>query len=162
MAARAAGEDTSRGERSSPTVRRSRATALIALAFGAFALTGGLPAGPVVATAAPEPGQDVSLAHCTIVGTAGPDRLVGTDGDDVICGLGGDDILRGGAGNDILFGGLGMDRLYGGAGNDLLDGHKGMDRLDGGPGNDTIHGGPGTDSATADDSDRLRSVEETL
>ena len=37
-----------------------------------------------------------------------------------------------------------------------------MDHLDGGAGNDGLFGGPGTDSATVDDSDRLRSVENIL
>ncbi|HKE73492.1 MAG TPA: neocarzinostatin apoprotein domain-containing protein, partial [Acidimicrobiales bacterium] len=53
-------------------------------------------------------------AGCTIVGTAGDDRLTGTAGDDVLCGLGGDDVLSGLAGNDRILGGDGDDVLRGG------------------------------------------------
>ena len=86
-----------------------------------------------------------SAAPCTIVGTAGSDRLVGTDGDDVICGRGGDDIIYGLAGDDVLRGGTGDDVLRGGTGDDTLRGGPGDDTLRGGPGDDTLNGGPGDD-----------------
>jgi hypothetical protein len=70
----------------------------------------------------------VPRAECTLLGTAGRDRLQGTAGHDVICGLGGNDVLLGLAGND---------KLYGGAGNDKLDGGLGDDDLRGEAGNDT-------------------------
>jgi Ca2+-binding RTX toxin-like protein len=73
---------------------------------------------------------------CTIVGTAGDDRLVGTAGDDVMCGMEGNDVLSGRAGNDRIFGGAGDDRLRGGPGRDLLVGGPGRDRSDGGAGRD--------------------------
>jgi hypothetical protein len=76
----------------------------------------------------------VALPKCTIVGTAGDDRLVGTAGDDVICGKGGNDVLVGRGGHDLLIGGDGDDGLYGGPGDDLLIGGPGRDRLFGGPG----------------------------
>ena len=73
---------------------------------------------------------------CTIVGTAGDDRLTGTDGDDVICGLGGNDVLSGLAGNDRIVGGDGDDVLRGGRGADVLEGGAGRDRAEGGKGRD--------------------------
>ena len=69
----------------------------------------------------------VPRADCTLLGTAGKDRLVGTPGHDVICGLGGSDVLIGSAGNDDLYGGAGNDRLDGGPGDDHLRGEAGMD-----------------------------------
>lgn len=76
-------------------------------------------------------------AVCTIVGTAGNDRLTGTRRNDVICGLGG---------NDTIVGGVGDDTLDGGAGNDSLTGSTGRDTIVGGAGNDTAnyadHTGP--------------------
>jgi Ca2+-binding RTX toxin-like protein len=69
----------------------------------------------------------VPRADCTLLGTAGKDRLVGTPGHDVICGLGGNDVLVGSAGNDSLYGGAGNDRLDGGPGNDNLRGEAGSD-----------------------------------
>jgi hypothetical protein len=115
------------------------------------------------ATADGAPGR-----RCTIVGTAGDDRLQGR-GDDVICGLEGDDRLVGGAGDDVLLGGPGDDVLLGGAGRDRLLGEGGRDRLEGGPGRDAlsgdedhdvllafdqerdaVDGGPGSDRATVD------------
>jgi hypothetical protein len=69
----------------------------------------------------------VPRAECTILGTAGKDRLQGTAGDDVICGLGGNDTLTGAAGNDLLYGGAGNDTLAGGLGNDDLRGEAGSD-----------------------------------
>ena len=69
----------------------------------------------------------VPRADCTLLGTAGKDRLVGTPGHDVICGLGGNDVLIGSAGNDGLYGGAGNDRLDGGPGDDNLRGEAGSD-----------------------------------
>lgn len=69
----------------------------------------------------------VPRAECTLVGTAGNDRLTGTAGNDVICGLGGNDVLFGLAGDDTLWGGAGKDTLDGGAGNDQLRGETGTD-----------------------------------
>jgi Ca2+-binding RTX toxin-like protein len=75
-------------------------------------------------------------AVCTIVGTAGNDRLRGTAGNDVICGLGGNDIISGLGGNDTIDGGKGNDTIDGGAGNDVLIGGAGNDKLVGGSGSD--------------------------
>ena len=69
----------------------------------------------------------VPRAECTVLGTAGNDRLQGTAGDDVICGLGGNDVLSGSAGNDTLYGGSGNDTLAGGLGDDRLRGETGSD-----------------------------------
>lgn len=52
--------------------------------------------------------------ECTIVGTAGEDRLRGTQHDDVICALAGTDRVTGRAGNDTLLLGRGWDRFWGG------------------------------------------------
>ena len=57
---------------------------------------------------------------CTIVGTAGPDRLVGTAGADVICGRGGSDELIGRGGDDRFSPGPGRDVIRGGGGNDTV------------------------------------------
>jgi predicted esterase len=73
---------------------------------------------------------------CTVVGTAGDDRLTGTDGDDVLCGLVGNDVLSGGAGDDRIVGGDGDDVLWGGPGVDVLEGGAGWDRANGGQGRD--------------------------
>ena len=73
---------------------------------------------------------------CTIIGTAGDDRLSGTAGDDVMCGLGGNDVLRGRSGDDWIFGGAGDDRLHGGPGRDRLVGGAGQDRSNGGTSSD--------------------------
>lgn len=81
--------------------------------------------------------------RCTIVGTAGPDKLIGTPRADVICGRGGDDVIYGRAGDDRLLGGPGADVLHGGPGRDLLDGGAGNDELYGGRGADRLRGGPG-------------------
>ncbi|HKE71991.1 MAG TPA: PKD domain-containing protein, partial [Acidimicrobiales bacterium] len=75
-------------------------------------------------------------AGCTVVGTAGDDRLTGTAGADVLCGLGGDDVLSGLAGNDRILGGDGDDVLRGGPGADILLGGPGRDRAEGGKGRD--------------------------
>ena len=92
-------------------VRRVRSV-LVAIGVGVL-LTG---------TVAPAPGGASVLRRgsppCTIVGTAGDDRIVGTAGDDTICGLGGDDTIFGRAGNDgcVAAGGnvFGNDKAIGG------------------------------------------------
>jgi Ca2+-binding RTX toxin-like protein len=71
----------------------------------------------------------VPRADCTLLGTAGRDRLQGTPGHDVICGLGGNDILIGSTGNDKLYGGAGNDKLDGGLGDDDLRGEDGADTV---------------------------------
>ena len=96
---------------------------------------------------------------CTVLGTAGEDRLVGTRGDDVVCGLGGDDVVLAGGGDDVVVGGAGDDRLlgqrgddtlFGGDGDDRLYGHHGQDVLVGAPGSDRAVGGAGRDRCTAE------------
>lgn len=143
---------------------RSR-PALVAV-LCALPLTLVLPASPAGAATAS------NGARCTIVGTAGNDRLSGGTGNDVLCGLGGNDTLIGNGANDTLDGGYGNDRLiggpgndaeYGGPGNDLLTGEDGGDNLQGGAdsddldgmgGSDTQAGGTGTNFCTPDPADR--------
>ena len=93
-------------------------------------------------------------SRCTVMGSAGSDRLIGTVGADLICGRGGDDILVSLGGSDRIFGGPGDDRIVGGLGQDLLVGELGadvllggadIDRLSGGLGRDTFKGGHGGD-----------------
>ena len=69
----------------------------------------------------------VPRAECTLLGTAGNDRLQGTAAHDVVCGLGGNDVLIGMAGDDKLYGGAGNDKLNGGLGDDHLRGEAGTD-----------------------------------
>ncbi len=88
----------------------------------------------------------VALPECSIVGTAGDDRLVGSAGNDVICGRGGNDVLFGRGGHDLLIGGDGDDRLSGGPGDDLLLGGPGRDRLFGGLGRDWLLPAPIADA----------------
>ena len=104
-------------------VRRVRSV-LVAIGVGVL-LTG---------TVAPAPGGASVLRRgsppCTIVGTAGNDRIVA------------------GVGNDIqLFGGAGKDVVNGGAGNDrcvaTVDNVDGNDKAIGGPGHDTRYTDPG-------------------
>jgi len=90
-------------------------------------------------------GSLVPLAACTVIGTAGDDRILGSRGNDVICGLGGNDVVIGGGGRDLVDGANGADRLGGGAAGDLLLGLRGNDRLTGGAGRDGIGGGAGRD-----------------
>jgi Ca2+-binding RTX toxin-like protein len=90
-------------------------------------------------------GSLVPIASCTVVGTAGNDRILGSRGNDVICGLGGNDVVIGGGGRDLVDGANGADRLTGGAGGDLLLGLRGNDRLNGGAGRDGLGGGAGRD-----------------
>jgi len=82
---------------------------------------------------------------CTLVGSAGKDRLKGTKRRDVICGLGGADVITGLAGNDTLIGGPGNDRIRGNGGKDRLLGNGGKDRLLGGAGGDALDGGRAAD-----------------
>jgi Ca2+-binding RTX toxin-like protein len=101
-------------------------------------------------------GSLIPLDLCTIVGTAGADRITGTRGNDVICGLGGNDVIDGAGGIDIIDGANGNDRLSGGSGKDKLIGLRGRDRLNGNAGNDAAGGGAGRDRvAGAAGSDRL-------
>lgn len=87
-------------------------------------------------------------ARCTVVGTAGADRLVGTTSRDVICGLGGNDVIVGGGGNDVLAGGAGADIVSGGDGTDVVRGGLGPDQVAGGSGGDEVSGGTGGDVLT--------------
>lgn len=89
--------------------------------------------------------KTASGVTCTIVGTAGADRLSGTPGKDVICGLGGNDVINGAAGDDVVDGGSGNDSVNGGDGNDTLEGSAGNDVILGGSGTDTLTGGAGND-----------------
>ncbi|KAA1426014.1 FG-GAP-like repeat-containing protein [Nocardioides antri] len=82
---------------------------------------------------------------CTIVGTAGPDRLVGTSRTDVICGRGGNDTILGAGGSDVLLGHGGNDVVYGGEGYDVLRGGADADELRGGASDDAMRGDAGTD-----------------
>jgi hypothetical protein len=82
---------------------------------------------------------------CTMIGTAGADRLIGTRGRDTICGRGGGDVIRARGGRDIVLGGGGGDRIKGGPGGDRIKGQAGRDRLGGGSGGDRLAGGPNRD-----------------
>ncbi len=90
-------------------------------------------------------GSLIPLDLCTVVGTAGTDRIKGTSGNDVICGLGGNDVVYGRGGIDIVDGANGSDRLSGGSGGDKLIGLRGNDRLNGNAGADRVGGGDGRD-----------------
>lgn len=114
------------------------------LGFFARAFAATLTAFLVPATAAPV--LSASAVDCTVVGTAGPDRLVGTAGDDVICGKGGNDVMLGRGGDDRMLSGPGADRLLGGSGDDVLLGGRGDDFLEGGTGADSFKGGAGFDT----------------
>lgn len=83
--------------------------------------------------------------RCTVIGTAGDDRLRGTPGRDIICGLDGNDVISGGRGGDLIAGGPGSDRIRGGRGSDRLVGDLGVDELRGGGGPDLLLGGHGAD-----------------
>lgn len=97
---------------------------------------------------------------CTLVGSAGNDRLNGTRGNDVICGFGGNDRINGRGGHDLVYAGPGDDRVTGGGGRDTLYGNDGADRLATRDGKaDKAHGGAGTDSASIDRRDTTVSVE---
>jgi hypothetical protein len=101
-------------------------------------------------------GSLIPLKDCTIIGTAGADRITGTLGNEVICGLGGNDVIDGAGGIDIIDGANGRDRLRGGARKDKLIALRGNDRLNGGRGNDRAGGGAGRDRVSgASGADRL-------
>ncbi|MEV7623815.1 calcium-binding protein [Actinoplanes sp. NPDC089786] len=110
---------------------RARVSVVAAAAIGAALLA----TAPAHAAARP---KAVTGAVCTIVGTAGNDKLVGTSRADIICGGGGNDTLTGGSGNDVLDGGTGNDTINGGAGSDMLAGGSGRDTLTGSTGADTV------------------------
>jgi Ca2+-binding RTX toxin-like protein len=82
---------------------------------------------------------------CTIVGTAGADRLRGTIGADVICARGGDDQIRGLRGSDVVFAGRGDDSVRANRGADVVQGGHGHDTVMGGHGDDDLRGGDGSD-----------------
>jgi Ca2+-binding RTX toxin-like protein len=132
-------------------------------------------------TARSDQGETSSISNvlvCTIVGTAGADRISGTPRADFICGVGGSDRIDAGAGDDRV---LGTGRLRGGAGDDALlvtpgdqqrraweevrspppngtwlDGGVGDDLLWGKDGRELIRGGPGRDEIDGSGgSDRL-------
>lgn len=90
-------------------------------------------------------GSQVALGECTIVGTAGPDRIRGTTSHDVICGLGGNDSISGRRGRDAIDTGDGNDRVIGNKGSDLILGLRGRDLVRGRKGKDKIGGGTGRD-----------------
>jgi hypothetical protein len=92
-----------------------------------------------------EGGSLVPIELCTVVGTAGRDRIVGTNGNDVICGLGGNDVIVGASGRDLVDGGDGADRINGSAGRDKLLALAGNDRVGGDGAADGIGGGAGRD-----------------
>jgi hypothetical protein len=83
----------------------------------------------------------VRLVDCTLIGTAGRDKLAGLSKDDILCGLAGNDHLIGRGGDDKLRGGGGKDRLDGGPGDDFLQGSGQADVLLGGPDTDTCFPG---------------------
>ena len=119
---------------------------------GSNGLNGSNGSGGTDATASVNPatGQVVvagarGAVACTLVGTAGKDRLKGTKRRDVICGLGGADLITGLAGNDTLIGGPGNDRIRGSGGKDRLLGNAGRDRLAGNAGKDRLLGNGGKD-----------------
>ncbi|MBM2620642.1 hypothetical protein JIG36_34595 [Actinoplanes sp. LDG1-06] len=112
----------------------------------AVAMTGPVPA---EAASASTTAGGVRRA-CTVVGTAGKDRLRGTSGNDVICGLGGNDTIDGLGGNDVIDGGTGNDTINGGAGDDRISGGAGADYLEGGPGiNSCLRDAADTSPATS-------------
>jgi Ca2+-binding RTX toxin-like protein len=97
----------------------------------------------------------IRLTPCTLIGTAGRDKLAGLSKDDVLCGLAGNDNLIGRGGNDKLRGGGGEDRLDGGPGNDDLQGSAQADTLIGGPGRDVCNSG-------SDKGDKVKSCEREI
>jgi hypothetical protein len=124
---------------------RARRAAAFAVTTGAATVAFVLGATPS-AQAVPKPKVLSSTGQaCTIVGTAGNDKLTGTKGVDILCGLGGNDTLTGGEGNDTVDGGTGNDTVDGGTGNDIVTGGPGNDTLKGGAGNDTGRGEAGND-----------------
>jgi Ca2+-binding RTX toxin-like protein len=80
--------------------------------------------------------QDVPA--CTVLGTAGSDRLSGTKNADVICGLDGDDRINAQGGDDVIYAGAGDDDIVAGPGDDSVDGGPGFDTCNAGPGQNTV------------------------
>jgi pullulanase-type alpha-1,6-glucosidase len=80
--------------------------------------------------------QDVPA--CTVLGSAGSDRLSGTKNADVICGLDGDDRINAQGGDDVIYAGAGDDDIIAGPGDDSVDGGPGVDTCNGGPGQNTL------------------------
>jgi hypothetical protein len=97
----------------------------------------------------------IRLTPCTLIGTAGRDKLAGLSKDDILCGMAGNDHLIGRGGNDKLRGGGGSDRLEGGPGDDDLQGSFEADVLVGGPGNDVCNSG-------SDKGDKVKSCEKKI
>ena len=102
----------------------------------------GAPAEAVVRTS--------SGVRCTLVGTAGNDRLTGTNRHDVICGRGGNDVIVGRGGGDLVDAGAGNDAVRGGDGNDVVLAGYGNDTVAGEGGSDVVRGGSGGDSIRGD------------
>ena len=110
---------------------------------------------------------------CTLIGTAGDDRIIGTPGRDVICGNGGKDVIDGMAGDDVIYStaptvksaavhlmgknvhsqsvDTAGDVLSGGEGNDVIYGGSGADEMSGSDGDDVIMGGDGADTLVGGD-----------
>jgi uncharacterized repeat protein (TIGR01451 family) len=104
----------------------------------------------------------VPRAECTLIGTAGSDRLVGTPADDVLCGLGGNDVLLGLDGADVLYGGSGKDRLLGGLGDDRFIGERGVDTADFSRAARSVRANLARGRASGEGADRLRGVERLI
>jgi uncharacterized repeat protein (TIGR01451 family) len=104
----------------------------------------------------------VPRAECTLIGTAGADRLVGTPGDDVVCGLGGNDVLSGLGGDDVLYGGAGKDTLLGGLGGDRLVGENGADTADFTRAQGRVRANLARGRASGEGADRLSGVERLI
>ena len=101
------------------------------------------------------------LAHTTLRGGKGNDKLYGgsqpevlngNEGNDTLIGRGGHDTLYGGSGNDVIKAGTsslntGQNRVYveAGDGDDTVLAFNGADTIYGGSGNDVIRGRPGND-----------------
>ncbi len=79
-----------------------------------------------------------TAAGCTIIGTAGPDRITGTNLDDIICSLAGNDRITSRGGDDLILAGNGNDIVSSGAGDDIINAGTGT----------TTQSAPGTRSAT--------------
>ncbi|HXH78695.1 calcium-binding protein [Nocardioides sp.] len=99
--------------------------------------------------------QVYALAHTTLYGDEGPNRMSVTSCDGTIYGGAGDDVLFNGgrfdSDDDTICGWVGMSTLYGEAGNDTLTGFaEADDILDGGEGTDTANGRGGNDSCVAE------------
>jgi hypothetical protein len=112
-----------------PPLTRAEITAVMN-SVNLDALTGGGPGG-----------SQVPLGQCTIVGTAGTDRMRGTSRNDVMCGLGGNDAISGKGGRDVIDTAEGADDAIGNKGGDLILGLGGPDVIRGRKGKDDIGGG---------------------